>query len=55
MAPIKVLLTLIRRRGTIRLLGRSRLKIRKRGASFCQVIRIVAEGHVRAAIVDGNH
>lgn len=35
--------------------GKSRLNKRSRGVNFCQVKRIVADGQLREAIVDGNH
>lgn len=55
MAPIIVLVAAIRRRKVESGVGRSKLKRRRRGVSFCHVRRIVAEGHLREAIVDGNH
>jgi len=55
MAPINELKEAIMRRGRRRDVGRSRLKRRRRGVSFCHVRRMDAEGHLREAIVDGNH
>lgn len=55
MAPIIVFAAAIRRRKVKSGVGRSKLKRRRRGVSFCHVRRIVAEGHLREAIVDGNH
>ncbi len=55
MAPISVLITLISMIGRAVVEGRSSLNKRRRGVSFCQVMRVVAAGQLRDAIVEGNH
>lgn len=55
MAPMRVLITLINIIGRAVVEGRSSLNKRRRGVSFCQVIRVVAAGHLSDAMVEGNH
>lgn len=45
----------IMRRGVVRDEGRSKLKRRRRGVSFCHVRRMDAEDQLREEMVDGNH